>query len=121
MKDQLVIRFERPIFPDHSVPNGELSRDTRAQACWHFYTLAEKQREMVGDSIDDQFALLEGNLWMDKQYVQTAKSVAMIHGLASPDEFAKAWPEVRREALRCGLPTPHPSYTSLTPRFYLPT
>ncbi len=96
-----------------------MSRDKRAQACWHFYTLAEKQREKVGSSTDDQFGLLEGNLWMDTHYVQTARSVAMIHGLTSPDEFAKAWHEVKAEAARVGLPIPHPVYARLTPRFVI--
>jgi hypothetical protein len=116
---QLIIRFERPIFPDHTHPVGFLSRDTRAQACWHFYTLAEKQREIVGRSTEDQFGLLDEYRWMDRHYVQTARSVAMIHELDSPDEFAKAWGEVKREALRCGLPEPHGSYTALTPRIIL--
>jgi hypothetical protein len=116
---ELHINFEKPHYPDHTEPAGRLSRDPRAQACWHFYTLAEKQREKVGESTEDQFGLLETDLWMDRHYVQTARSVAMIHGLASPDDFAKAWTEVRAEALRCGLPDPHHSYVKLTPRFFL--
>jgi hypothetical protein len=116
---QLVIQFERPIFPDHTYPIGFLSQDVRAQACWHFYTLAEKQREVVGNSTEDQFGLLEEYRWMDRHYIQTARSVAMIHGLDNPDEFAKAWDDVRREAARCNLPAPHGSYTALTPRIIL--
>lgn len=101
------------VFPGHTKPNGALSQDARAQACWYFYVLAQKQRELVGDSIDDQFGLLEEHEWMDTRYVQTAKTVAMLYGLESPDEFAKAWDEVRAEAESCGLPEPHPSYTRL--------
>jgi hypothetical protein len=119
IEGHLRINFNRPTYPDNTQPKGFLSDDVRAQACWHFYTLAEKQRETVGDSIDDQFGLLEGNLWMDRHYIQTARTVAMIHGLESPDEFAKAWNEVRLEAARCKLPKPHDSYTRLTPRFTL--
>lgn len=98
-------------FPDHTKPNGFLSRDDRAQACWYFYLLAQKQREIIGDSTEDQFGLLEGSLWMNLEYEQTARTVAMIYGLDSPDEFAKAWGEVKAEALACGLPEPHWSYT----------
>jgi hypothetical protein len=115
----LVLTMEPPVFVSHTQPHGALSRDPRAQACWHFYTLAEKQREMVGNSVEDQFGLFDTELWMDRHYIQTARSVAMIHGLESPDEFAKAWPEVREEALACRLPVPHPSYTKLTPRFVI--
>ena len=100
-------------FPDHTKPKGALSRDLRAQACWYFYVLAQKQREKVGDSTEDQFGLLEENQWMDTQYVQTARTVAAMYGLDSPDEFAKAWDEVREEAANSLLPEPHVSYTRL--------
>lgn len=116
---ELFIQFEHPVYPDHTTPNGFLSDDVRAQACWYFYVLAQKQKEMVGESTEDQFGLLEEYNWMDRHYIQTAKTVAMIYGLTSPDEFAKAWDDVRREAARVGLPEPHDSYTKLTPRFWL--
>lgn len=119
VQHSLSVVFEPPHYPNHTKPEGFLSADRRAQACWHFYTLAQLQKEKVGDSIDDQFALLDTALWMDTHYVQTARTVAMIHGLESPDEFAKAWHEVRAEAARCGLPTPSGVYTQLTPRFFL--
>ncbi len=100
-------------FPDNTKPNGFLSRDKRSQACWYFYMLAQKSKERIGESIDDQFGILEGELWMDKQYIQLAKTVALIYGLESPDEFAKAWDEVKSEALRCGLPEPANEYVSI--------
>lgn len=115
----LGVVMQPPFFESHTTPNGYLSNDRRAQACWHFYTLAQKQMEMVGDSTEDQFALLETDLWMDTHFIQTARSVALIHDLDSPDDFAKAWDEVRAEAAACGLPQPHPKYTRLTPRFKL--
>lgn len=105
------VQFSRFKFPDHTKPQGFLSSDWRAQACWYFYLLAQKQRETIGDSTEDQFGLLEGNLWMNLEYEQTARTVALIYGLESPDEFAKAWDEVRAEAKACGLPEPHWSYT----------
>lgn len=105
------INFQQIHFPDHTHPNGHLSRDPRAQACWYFYLLAQKQKEMVGDSTEDQFGILEEFLWMDKRYEQTARSVAMMYGLESPDEFAKAWDEVRAEARDCNLPAPADEYT----------
>lgn len=119
IQGHLEVVFNAPVFPDHTQPTGYLSRDTRAQACWHFYTLAQLQKEKVGNSTEDQFGLLDDQLWMDTHYVQTARSVALIHGLKSPDEFAKAWSEVRQEAERAGLPEPHPIYMRLTPRFFM--
>jgi len=112
MTDRTIVLNLTPFnFPDNTIPNGFLSRDMRAQACWYFYTLAQKQLEIVGKSTEDQFGLLEENLWMDKRYEQTARTVANLYGLESPDEFAKAWDEVRREADRLGLPAPADEYT----------
>lgn len=111
------IGFTYPTFPDHTKPKGALSRDKSAQACFYFYLLAQKQRELVGQSLEDQtFRLLDGDLWMDTHYVQTARSVALLYGLESPDEFAKHWTEVKQEAWLCGLPIPHDTYTRLVPR-----
>ena len=104
------ISFRYPVFPDHTQPLGALSRDNRAQACWYFYLLAQKQRELVGNSTEDQFGLLDDMLWMDRRYEDTARTVALIYGLESPSEFAKAWDEVRAEARMCNLPDPHDSY-----------
>lgn len=102
-------------FPDHTVPYGALPKHPGAQACWYFYLLAQKQKELVGDSTEDQI-LLEDELWMDKHYEQTARSVAMMYGLESPDEFAKFWKEAKQEAWICKLPIPADEYTRLVPR-----
>lgn len=110
------INFTPFVFAEHTVPLGALTREPREQACWWFYVLAEKIRVKVGKSTEDQFGLLEGELWMDKEYERVAYTVALQYGLESPDEFAKAWPEVIREALRCGMPEPHPEYMRLVPR-----
>jgi hypothetical protein len=109
----LKVKFTPPWYPDHTVPNGLLPKDARAQACWHFYTLVQQMKEKVGKSIDDQFGVLEGNPWMDKRYVPVAHSICMIHGLNNPDEFGKFWKYVWAEAKRCKLPEPSPEYTKL--------
>lgn len=116
----LTIRYTPILFPDHTSPDGALSKDMRAQACWYFYLQAQKMKEVVGDDLEDQrFRLLDGELWMDTHYQQLAKTVALMYQLESPDEFAKAWDEVREEAAACGLPEPHDSYTRLCPRILL--
>lgn len=102
-------------YPNLTKPHGALSSDSRSQACWYFYSLAHKVYEMVGKSIEDQFGVLDDELWMDKRYVQIARSVAMQYGLESPDEFAKAWDEVRLQAIIMGLPAPRDEYTRLAP------
>lgn len=109
------VNFTPPIFPDHTQPKGALSRDSRAQACFYFYLMAQKMKEKVGKSTEDQFGLLEGELWMDTHYVQLARSVALMYGLESPDEFAKFWTEVKQEAWICKLPIPADEYTRLAP------
>lgn len=108
------INFTYHVFPTHTVPYGALPKDKRAQACWFFYTRAQSIKERVGNSIDDQI-LLEGELWMDKRYVELARSVALIYQLDSPDEFAKFWQYVQQEAYVCGLPTPSQEYMRLAP------
>ncbi len=102
-------------FPDHTVPKGALPQHPGAQACWYFYLHAQKQKEKVGKSTEDQFGLLEGELWMDKHYVQLARSVALMYGLESPDEFAKFWQYVKQEAWLCKLPIPSDEYVRLAP------
>lgn len=109
---RMKINFTYPIYPELT----ELSKDKRAQACWTFYTLAESLRQKLGNSTEDQFGLLESELWMDPHYVQIASSVALRYQLDSPDEFAKAWPDVRRQAKVLGYPAPHDVYVRLSPR-----
>jgi hypothetical protein len=104
------LHLRHPIYPSLTTPQGELPKDVRAQACWYFYTLAQKLYEQLGDSTEDQFGLLEGERWMDPHYVQLARSVATLYRLESPDEFAKFWPYVERQALALGFPKPKPVY-----------
>lgn len=92
-----------------------LPQDDRAYACWYFYTLAQQQKEKIGESIDDQFGILEGERWMSKQYVQLARSVALMYQLESPDEFAKFWKYVWLQAKALNLPEPATEYTKLCP------
>lgn len=102
-------------FPDLTEPKGLLPRDMRAQACWYFYTLAESLRVRVGNSTEDQFGMLEGDLWMDKRYVPIARAVATMYSLESPAEFQKFWKYVWAEAQRSGYPLPAPEYSDLHP------
>lgn len=109
------ITLTPPIFPDHTFPKGALSTDMRSQACWYYYLLAQKQYEKVGESTDDQFAILDINPWQNTHYEQLARSIAMLYQLESPSEFAKAWPEVETEARNCRLPEPKTRYKRVAP------
>ncbi len=105
---KMALRF--PTYPDLTTPNGELPDDKRAQACWYFYTLAQNLWEKLGKSTEDQFGLLDGELWMDPHYVQLARSIANLYSLESPDEFAKFWPYVDRQCVVLGFPKPKSEY-----------
>lgn len=98
------INFEYPVYPDLKV----LPSDKRVYACWYYYTLAQKLYEMLGDSTDDQFGILEGERWMEPQYEQIARSVALIYGFENPGPFMekRTWDCVRQQALELGLPEP---------------
>lgn len=103
------INFTYPVFPDLTVPTGYLPNDKRAQACWYYYTLAEQSRQTVGNSTEDQI-ILEGELWMDKHYVQQAKTIAAMYQLDSPDEMFKFWKYVITQAIELGYPIPAEEY-----------
>lgn len=109
MRDEPRITFHYEVYPDHTEPKGFLPDDKRAQACWFFYTRAQITKEIVGDSIDDQI-ITDDSEWMDARYESIARTVAMMYGLPSPDEFMKFWPYVIKEAARHGLPIPSESY-----------
>lgn len=105
----------RPLsFPAHTVPDGHLPEDIRAQACWYYYLLAHSRWEKTDRGIDNQI-VLEGERWLSPHYDRLAKTVAMIYGLESPSEFAKFWRYVEAEAARQGLPAPLSRYKMIGP------
>lgn len=112
----LKIQYEYPIYVDQIYPKGFLKIDRRYHACWTYYVLAQKIKEIAGDSIDDQI-IEEGMAWMDKPYANIAKSVATRYGLDSPDDFLRKYliKAIRLEAARLGLPRPHDEYMQIEP------
>lgn len=102
------LQLEYMIFEDQIEPKGYLTRDKRAHACWYYFVLATKNRADVGKGPESQTIVVpshdEGSvLWMDKRYAQIARSVAMLYGLNSPDDFTGYWPLVEKEARRLGI------------------
>jgi hypothetical protein len=99
------LNLQYPVYPDLT----RLPNDKRIYACWYYYTLAMKLKEKLGDgSTDAQFGLLEGERWMDPQYEQIARSVALMYGLSNPGEFMTSgiWRAVEAQAVEIGLPVP---------------
>lgn len=111
MSDDLKVELQWFKYPDSTVPHGCLPHDKRAQACWYYYTIAHKAFENIGKGVDSQIGTLyEGELWMDEQYWQQAKSVAMLYQLESPQEFLRFKLFVQQEAKRLGYPEPREEY-----------
>lgn len=105
--DEPRIKYEYPIFPDQTYPNGNLLSDLGCQACWYYYVLAHKAYVKIGEG---QFGLIEGNPWLSKQYVQIARTVATLYGLKDPSEFMKYFPLVAMECSRLKMSQPVPEY-----------
>jgi hypothetical protein len=98
-----------PIYPGNTVPLGLLPEDDRAQACWHFYMIAEFHKDFVGESIDDQ-KVYEGEAWRYTHYRDQKKGVAMMYDIDDPAEMDKFWFYVGQETRRIGFPLPSPEY-----------
>lgn len=98
------LNLQYPVYPDlECLPN-----DKRVYACWYYYTLAQKLHEMLGDSTDDQFGILEGERWMDPRFEQIARSVALMYGFENPGPFmeSRVWDCVKAQAAELHLPQP---------------
>jgi len=92
---------------------GCLPNEPAAHACWYYYMLAEKTREALGESTDNQI-VYEGEQWMDTHYEQQRRSVCILYGLAHIGEIEPFWPYVRKQAERLSLPKPRMEYVRVT-------
>lgn len=108
---QLKIQYTPFRFADQQAPQGFLTNDLRSHACWYFFILAEKMRQRAGTKLEDQI-ILDDSPWLEKDYRGIAKSVALMYGLDSPDDFLhQHWKSlVEQECLRLGYQKPHPEY-----------
>lgn len=109
MIDPKHLHYNRPMFMDQVMPKGELTLDPLCHACWYYLMLAQKNRLLVGEGPESQTILYdtqsseERPLWMNKQYKSIAKSVAIIYGCESPEDFLKFIVPCLREARRLGI------------------
>jgi hypothetical protein len=88
---------------------ARLNSDKGAHCCWHFYTLAERSRLMVGEGPSTQI-ILETDQWMDLRYEQLAVSVSMLYGFLSPDDWSSYWPMIEKQAIALGYGVPSQEY-----------
>lgn len=114
MGDKPRLHLTHPIYPDLTIRNGgHLPWDKRAFALWYFYTLAQSSFEAAGgvQGTEGQ-VILEGELWMDPQYENIARMVAIRYQFDSPDEFLKPelWQCVAAQAASMGYPKPRGEY-----------
>lgn len=103
------MKLSYPTYPDLTIQQGGfLPAENRAFALWYYYTLAQQLHEKLGKSTEDQFGLVDGDLWMDPQYERIARSVAFIYQFKDPGVFMEArfWQAVRNQAIHMGYPDP---------------
>lgn len=89
------LNYEYPFFADLVEPNGALALDKRSHACWYYTMLAMRARGLHAGGIENQIIQVKvGNEsdthWHESRDEEIARSVAIIYGLESPDEFLKA-------------------------------
>lgn len=85
--------YEYSMFMDLLEPQGALSLDKRCHACWDYTRKAMRARELHAGGIEHQVILYkvsEGEAgWHESRDEEIARSVAIIYGLETPDEFLK--------------------------------
>lgn len=101
------ISYNYPIFEDYIAPKGALTLDKRCHACFWYGMLAQRARAAVGSGIDSQIIEYKvGELppeWMESRDEEIARSVAIIYGLESPDEFLVYKKEAWAQAYLLGI------------------
>ena len=108
MIDAKNLHYNRPMFTDQVMPKGELTLDPLCHACWYYMMLAQQNKLKVGDGPESQIISYDTwsadrPLWQNKNYKAIAKSVAVIYGCESPEDFLKFIGPCLREARRLGI------------------
>src|SRR3546814_13846836 len=100
----MIRRPPRATITDTLFPYTTLFRSL-CHACWYYLMLAQKNKEQVGKGPESQIITVdtwssEKPLWHEKRYKAIAKSVAIIYGCDSPEDFLKFIGPCLREAQR---------------------
>lgn len=109
----LKVELALPMFPANTAPMGFLTRDIACQACWYYYTLAQRLYEQTRGGLENQIIEYKvgdaAPLWLDAYYYPIARTVEQLYGVSLNDIF-HYWRNVRMEAARTGNPIPHDDY-----------
>ncbi len=111
------LHYEYPFFVDFVEPNGALTMDKRSHACFYYTKLAMRARALYAGGIDNQIITVkvgEEHLthWHESRDEEIARSVAIIYGLESPDEFLKFKKAAWTQAVHfLGLPVDESIYS----------
>lgn len=104
------ITYEYPLFVDYIQPNGTLTIEKECHACFYYGMLAFKARGLAGDGIDSQIIQYkvgeEIPAWYEPRDEELARSVALIYGLESPDEFLRFKKQAWAQAKLLGIEIP---------------
>lgn len=104
--DKKDLHYDRPFYEQLVQPKGYLTLDMRCHACFHYTMLAGKARVAAGTGPESQIIQYRvGDTppeWMESRDWEIAKSVAIIYGLESPDEFLKFKKEAWTQAVQLG-------------------
>lgn len=87
------LAYQYWIYENLIEPAGALAIDKRSHACWTYVTLAMRARGLHAGGIDNQIIQYKvGETapdWHESRDEEIARSVAVMYGLESPDEFLK--------------------------------
>lgn len=89
----LNLHYEYPMYMDYVEPAGALTIDKRSHACFHYTKLAMRARYLHNGGIENQQITYKvGEAppdYHESRDEEIARSVAILYGLESPDEFLK--------------------------------
>lgn len=104
------LHYDYPIYTQLIQPNGSLTMDKECHACFYYTILAMKARSLHAGGIQNQIieyrvgaSLAEMPQWHESRDEEIARSVALIYGLESPDEFLKFKKEAWHQATQLGV------------------
>lgn len=113
MKDDRIgraLHYEYPMYEDMIQPNGALTLDKRSHACFTYTKLAMRARALHNGGIENQIIQVRvgdenETPWHESRDEEIARSVAIMYGLESPDEFLRFKKEAWVQATQfLGLP-----------------
>lgn len=104
---QVKVNYEYPMFENYIVPNGVLTLDKRCHACFYYGMLAQKARNLAGAGPESQIISYKvGETppeWMESRDEELARSIAILYGLESPDDFLRFSKEAWGQAHVLGI------------------